>query len=63
MHEFGSDGSDTLYRPCGPEGPVPEVNGQVVAVRVLWVDGHAEVLGAEHESYLHPIVARLRPRP
>ncbi len=62
VHEFGRDGSNTLYCPCDPEGPVPEVTGHVFAVRALWADGHAEVLGAEHESYLHPVVARLRPR-
>jgi hypothetical protein len=62
VHEFGSDGTGTLYRLCDPEGPAPEVTGEVAAVRVLWADGHAERLGPEQEAYLHPVVARLQPQ-
>ena len=63
VHEFGCDGTDSLYRLCDPDGSAPEVSGHIVAVRVLWADGHAEQLGPEQERYLHPVVARLQPRP
>lgn len=62
VHEFATDGTDTLYRLCDPDGPAPEVTGEVAAVRVLWADGHAERLGPEQEAYLHPVVARLQPQ-
>jgi len=62
VHEFGTDGSSTLYGLCDPNGPAPEVTGEIAAVRVLWADGHAERLGPEQEAYLHPVVARLRPQ-
>ena len=62
VHEFATDGTDTLYRLCDPDGPAPEVIGEVAAVRVLWADGHAEHLGPEQGAYLHPVVARLQPQ-
>jgi len=63
VHEFGCDGTDSLYRLCDPDGPAPEVTREIAAVRVLWADGHAEQLGPEQERYLHPVVARLQPWP
>jgi hypothetical protein len=61
VHEFATDGTDTLFRLCDPDGPAPEVTGEVAGMRVLWADGHTERLGPEQAAYLHPVVARLQP--
>ncbi len=62
VHEFAVDETTScIYAHCDPDGPVPETTTDIVAVRFLWADGRAEVIGPSQSPYLHPILARLQP--
>ena len=62
VHEFAVDETTScIYAHCDPDGPVPETTTDIVAVRFLWSDGRAEVIGPSQTPYLHPILARLQP--
>ena len=64
IREFDTAGATARYRHCDPDSPEPPPDtGAVLAVRVLWGDGNAEVLGAAHATYFHRVVARHRPGP
>jgi hypothetical protein len=64
VREFDAGGAVARYRHCDPDGPQPTGDTEeVVAVRVLWSDGNAEVLGPEHAAYFHRVVARHRHGP
>ena len=62
--ELDAGGGTARDRHCDPDasGPAPD-SQTVVAVRVLWADGSAEVLGPGHGPYFHRLVARHRPGP
>ncbi len=62
VQEFDAAGAVARYRHCDPDGaePPPDTRA-VVALRVLWGDGNAEVLGPAHAAYFHRAVARHRP--
>ena len=62
VHEFAVDETTScIYAHCDPDGPVLETTTDIVAVRFLWSDGRAEVIGPARTPYLHPILARLQP--
>jgi hypothetical protein len=64
VRELDAAGTLTRYRHCHPDGPEPPPDaGEVTAVRLLWADGTAEVLGPAHAPYFHRVVARHRPGP
>ncbi len=61
VHEFAVDETTScIYAHCDPDGPLPETTTDIIAVRFLWSDGRAEVIGPAQTPYLHPILARLR---